>query len=281
MQNTYTPEAPLVLVGCGHMGRAMAQGWLQAGLDPASLYVIDPQALVDAPQGLACVPRANFIADTSLLSEGLTARAVVLAVKPQIMDSVLHTLKPILDHQSMIISIAAGVTLDQLARGVGFEATYVRAMPNTPAAVGAGITGFTAGVKLSTKQTEMVHTLLSATGQVVWIENEDQMNIVTAVSGSGPAYVFHMVEAMAAAGEAEGLEADTAMQLARQTLIGAARLLEHDSSVSIAEMRARVTSPGGTTAAALDVLMHKDGGLEDLMRRAVHAARKRGEDLAG
>jgi pyrroline-5-carboxylate reductase len=277
MRKDFTPENALVLVGCGHMGRAMAQGWLKAGLDPKALFIADPvarQGSVDS------VPAANYIPSLDLMPSGTQVRAVVVAVKPQIMDKVLPSLTGVINGATLIISIAAGVTLAQMARGVGADAVYVRAMPNTPAAVGAGITGVTAGPSISDADKILARELLTATGPTVWISDEDQMNAVTAVSGSGPAYVFHLVECMAAAGARQGLPEDVAMQLARQTIVGAARLMEAEADVSAADLRRRVTSPGGTTAAALEVIMHT-GGMPDLMLKAVEAATKRGEELAG
>lgn len=277
MKNAFSSDTPLILVGCGHMGRAMAQGWLAAGLAPGALHVVDPVAQAGVLPG---VPAENYVTSLEQLTSGLKVRAIILAVKPQSMEAVLPLLADLLDRETLVISIAAGVTLDQMARGIAAEAVLVRAMPNTPAAVGAGITGLTAHPSIKDDQRELARALLSATGPTVWVDLEEQMNTVTAVSGSGPAYVFHLVECMAAAGVREGLSEDVAMQLARQTVIGSARLMEAEADVPAVELRRRVTSPGGTTAAALAVLMDT-GGMSDVMRAAVKAARKRGEELAG
>jgi pyrroline-5-carboxylate reductase len=280
MKNNFSPTCPLVLVGCGRMGHAMAVGWLRAGLDPNALYIVDPDAPSLDTATLPGVPDSNLMIALGMLDKTLDIRAIILAVKPQIMEGILALLAPLVGPRTLVISIAAGVTLGQMARALGTKALLVRAMPNTPAAVGAGITGITARADMDDTDKQLAHFLLGATGATVWIEDESLMNMVTAVSGSGPAYVFHMVECMAAAGVRGGLGEETAMQLARQTLIGAARLMAVEADVPAAELRRRVTSPGGTTAAALDVLMAKDG-LADLMVQAIEAARRRGEDLAG
>ena len=278
MKDAFTPGNPLVLVGCGHMGRALASGWLKAGLNPDALYVVDPGAKAEV---LPQVPSDHFATSIDLLGKRLIAGAVILAVKPQIMDGVLPQLAALVDQTTLVISIAAGVTLGQMVRGLDGRAVSVRAMPNTPAAVGAGITGLTAGATITDQQKQLVCDLLSATGNTVWIESEDQMNMVTALSGSGPAYVLYLVEVMAAAGVRGGLSKDVAMQLARQTVVGSARLMDVEKDVPAADLRRRVTSPGGTTAAALDILMQEEGGMASLMQKAIEAADKRAEELAG
>jgi pyrroline-5-carboxylate reductase len=200
---------------------------------------------------------------------------MVLAVKPQTMAEVMGQVAQSVGRQTLVISIAAGIPLRRLQQGLG-TARIVRSMPNTPAQVGKGITG-AVGLETSDADRRLVDALLGATGEVVWFDGEGKLDAVTAVSGSGPAYVFYMVEALAVAGMRQGLEPGQAMQLARQTVIGAAALMEADpQSVSI--LRENVTSPKGTTAAALAVLMAPDG-LEMLMDRAVLAARLRSEEL--
>jgi len=277
MIDDFSKAKPLVLVGCGHMGRALAAGWLKAGLEPSALLVVDPAA---KPGLLVAVPDENYLSS----AEGLTglgaAKALVLAVKPQAMDSVLASLKTSVEAETLVISIAAGVTINQIKQGLDGCGAPVRAMPNTPVAVGAGITGLVAGGDVTPTQKQLAVKLLDAVGTTVWVGTEALMNAVTAVSGSGPAYVFYMVECMAAAGEKQGLLGDVAAKLARQTIIGAARLLEAEADVPAAELRQRVTSKGGTTAAALGMLMAKDG-LAELMEKAIEAAEKRGADLAG
>ncbi|MBV1901194.1 MAG: pyrroline-5-carboxylate reductase [Kordiimonadaceae bacterium] len=283
MQKDFTADAPLILVGCGHMGQAMALGWLAAGLNPQALYIIDPVVPGDAVAG---VPAAQLFKNADALPTGLVAKAVVLAVKPQIMNAILPTIVSFIEAESMVISVAAGVTIQQMQNGTEAEAVYVRAMPNTPAAVGAGITGVTALPTISSPNKAMACTLMEATGQAVWIAEETQMDAVTAVSGSGPAYVFHMVECMTSAGVQAGLSPDVAAALARQTVIGAGQLMASQAEIDAAELRKRVTSPGGTTAAALAVLMNEEtrtgtDGLADLMARAIDAACKRGGELSG
>lgn len=272
----FSPERPLLLVGCGNMGRALVRGWLEAGLEPAALVVIDP-ALdpADMPElaGAQVYKRAEDV------TGGMHARVMLIAVKPQVMNAVLPVLWPFIDEGTVAVSVAAGVTLAQLRRGLGGAPALIRAMPNTPAAVGAGVTGLVADAGTADTDKALADAVMQAAGKVVWFTGEDQMNAVTAVSGSGPAYVFHMVEALAAAGVAAGLPEAEATALARQTIIGAARLLEADADSPAGTLRERVTSPGGTTAAALDVLMASPG-LTDLMTRAVAAATKRGEELA-
>lgn len=277
MVQYFSETSPLILVGCGHMGRAMALGWLRAGLDAEHLYVVDPQA---TPESLPGSKADNFVASAGLLPSGIKARAIVMAVKPQVMNDALPLLALLMDDGAVVLSVAAGVTLDQMERGTGGVGTCVRVMPNTPAAIGQGISGVTAGPGISDDDRALALMLMDATGEAVWIEHEDQMDAVTAVSGSGPAYVFYMVECLAAAGVREGLPEDTAMALARQTVIGAGHLLDAETDLPAAELRRRVTSPGGTTAAALDVLMKADG-LGEVIQNAVAAARKRGAELAG
>ncbi len=276
MQDVFSVTSPLLLVGCGNMGHAMARGWLKAGLGTDRLYVLDPRA--DASR-LPGVPANHFVADAVDLPNGLKARVLVLAVKPQMMDEVLAQVASVVGADTLVLSVAAGVTLGALAQGTGARATYVRAMPNTPAAIGAGITGLAGAADITQENRDLAQQLMQAVGETVWVSDEALIDAVTAVSGSGPAYVFHMVESMAAAGTQVGLEAETAMKLARQTIIGAARLLEEEADISASELRRRVTSPGGTTAAALDVLMATESGLGELMGRAISAAHRRGQEL--
>ncbi len=276
MQHYFSSENPLVLIGCGHMGHALAMGWLNAGLKPEALFVVDPALDSACLPGLAagrCIPSIDS------LPKGSVAKAVVLAVKPQVIDGILPTLTSGLDSHSVVISVAAGVTLSQMEKGLGTECVLVRAMPNTPAAIGAGITGLTAASGISQADKDLTRTLLAACGKTVWIDDEEQMNAVTAVSGSGPAYVFYLVECMAAAGVRQGLPEDVAMALARETVIGSGKLLSSENDVSATDLRRKVTSPGGTTAAALNVLM-QEKGLPDLVLKAVTSATKRGAELA-
>ena len=270
----FTPNHPLLLIGCGNMGGALARGWLNAGLEPAAFFAIDP---ILATKKTDDLPASQIVASVGDLPNGIVPRVIVMAVKPQMMTDVLPKLKSLIGQDTLITSVAAGTTIAQYEENFG-EVSIIRTMPNTPAAVGKGITGMTANNKASSADKALAQQLLSAVGEVVWVEKEELIDSVTAVSGSGPAYVFYMIEAMAAAGVQNGLSEDVAMKLARQTIIGAGALLEA-SEDSAAELRRKVTSPKGTTAAALDVLMGNEG-LAPIVKSAVTAARKRSEDLS-
>lgn len=266
----FSDIGPVVLVGAGKMGLALARSWIAAGLPADRLVLCDP-APPDATVQLA---RANNI--RMLVSPvGVLTHVLVLAVKPQQMRQVMEDILPAVGSYTLVISIAAGVSLATLAAGLDTD-KIVRAMPNTPAQVGKGITGAVA-LKVAPNEKAAAELLLGAAGQVVWFEDETQLDAVTAVSGSGPAYVFHLVEALALAGKKQGLSEVDAMRLARQTVVGAAALLEADPAPA-GELRANVTSPNGTTAAALSVLMGPEG-MEELIDRAVAAARRRSEEL--
>lgn len=263
----------IYLVGAGKMGLAMARGWLAAGLDASALHLIDPMA------GVAAV---SFGQDHGVALVGelpkTAPRVLVLAVKPQVMAKVFPGVRDIIDAQTLVISIAAGINIAALSAGAGTQ-RVVRTMPNTPAQVGKGITGIVVGSGASSADRTLVEALLTANGEVVWLSSEADLDAQTAISGCGPAYVFHLVEAMAAAGAQAGLPADQAMKLARQTVIGAAALMEADPS-DAAKLRENVTSPGGVTAEALRVLMG-EGGFTDLMHRAVAAAIAKNRELGG
>jgi len=262
----------LVLAGAGKMGGAMLRGWLESGAAPDALCVIDP-APSDSMKALAGERGFALHADASGISG---AAVVVLAVKPQILDDAAQMLAPLMTSQPMVVSLAAGKTVDDLTTALG-DVPVVRTMPNTPAAVGRGITAAFAGENVSSDQRDLAAQLLQAVGEVVWLESEDLMDAVTAVSGSGPAYVFRLTECMAAAGRELGLPADMADALARATVSGAGELM-HQSPDSASTLRENVTSPGGTTAAALAVLMAEDG-LTPLMKKALTAARDRAREL--
>ncbi|SUZ33143.1 Pyrroline-5-carboxylate reductase [Roseibaca ekhonensis] len=259
----------IVLLGCGKMGSAMLAGWLAQGIEPGAVHVIDPNP-------------SDWLRSTGVqLNVGLPpAPAVaVLAVKPQMMGAALPQLAALGEGETLFVSIAAGTTLATLGTALGEGSPIIRAMPNTPAAVGAGISGIIGNAQVGPTHLEQAERLLSAVGEVVTLDDESQMDAVTGLSGSGPAYVFHMIEAMAQAGMAQGLSADLAMQLARATVVGAARLAD-DSPDSAATLRENVTSPNGTTAAALAVLMDDTNGLPPLMVRAIAAAADRSRELA-
>ncbi|SDQ19065.1 pyrroline-5-carboxylate reductase [Pseudovibrio sp. Tun.PSC04-5.I4] len=261
----------LVLLGCGKMGSAMLQGWLDAGVLPASVSVIDPYPS----------KWLNGLVDHGLsLNKKLPSNPAVciLAVKPQMMGDATPQVVALGGGETVFVSIAAGTTLAALESFVGAGSRVVRAMPNTPAAIGRGITALIPNSHCSAGNLGMAQELLQAVGQTVILEEEAQMDAVTAVSGSGPAYVFHLIEALAQAGAAQGLPEELAMQLAKATVGGAGQLAE-DSHDSPSQLRINVTSPNGTTAAALDVLMSEEDGLRPLLSRTVAAARKRSEEL--
>jgi len=255
----------LVLLGCGKMGSALLAGWLAAGVPAASVWVIEPNPS-DWLKGVgvhlnAGVPAAPAVA--------------LLAVKPQMMGAALPALQALGNGATLFVSIAAGTTIAAFEAALGARTPIVRTMPNTPAMVNRGITALCRNGHVSDGDMALAVALMAAVGETVILDGEHQIDAVTAVSGSGPAYVFHLIEAMAAAGEAEGLSADVAMRLARATVSGAGELA-HRSGESAAQLRVNVTSPGGTTAAALAVLMPE---LPGLMQRAVKAAADRGREL--
>lgn len=262
---------PVTLVGAGKMGMALAQGWISAGLTGKDLVLVDPQPQ-DATRAFADACGARLLGELDSTRPGI----LVLAVKPQIMGAVLEAVKVSVNSETLIISIAAGVGLTSLETGLGTN-RIVRAMPNTPAQIGKGATGAVAGKGVSQTNREAASQLLEAVGKLIWFDDEAMLDAVTAVSGSGPAYIFSFVEALAAAGVAEGLGPEDAMSLARQTVIGAAALLEADLAPA-SVLRKNVTSPNGTTAAALEVLMGTNG-LGPVLGAAVAAARARSEEL--
>ena len=262
----------LMLVGCGKMGGAMLDGWLARGLSPNDIVVAEPvEALRPRRDGLRSVASTAEVVETPEL--------VVLAVKPQSMDGVLPDLRRFADDGAVFLSIAAGKTVKYFAAHLGSTAKIVRSMPNTPAAVRQGITVATAVGGVSAAERKRCHELLEAVGQVLWADDEALIDPVTALSGSGPAYVFLLVEAMAEAGTKAGLPADMAMQLARATVVGSGELLKQ-SKEPASQLRVNVTSPGGTTAAALQVLMASDG-IQPVFDKAIAAASHRSKELAG
>lgn len=258
----------LVLLGCGKMGSALLAGWLAAGIDAKAFWVIEPNP--------TCWLRGTGV----YLNQGVPPAPAValLAVKPQMMGSALPALQALGNGNTLFVSIAAGTTIATFESVLGGQTPIVRTMPNTPAMVGRGITALCGNAHVTAAQMELARALMSAVGQVVTLTGEDQIDAVTAVSGSGPAYVFHLIETMAAAGEAQGLPADVAMQLARATVCGAGELA-FQSPETAAQLRINVTSPGGTTAAALAVLMDQEAGFPALLTRAVKAAADRGREL--
>lgn len=264
----------IVLIGAGNMGGAMLSGWLKSGIKGSEITVIDP----GPSPSMAKMISDNGATHVTAAPEGMKAGVLFLAVKPQMMDAVLPPLKSLVGPETVVVSVAAGTTLGFMAARLG-EAAMVRAMPNTPAMIGRGVTGAFANSRVSAEKRAIVHNLLKVSGPVEWVETEGDIDAVTAVSGSGPAYVFYLVECMAEAGRKAGLQADLAMRLARETVAGAGELL-HQSPDEAAKLRQNVTSPGGTTAAALSILMAEDG-MQPLFDKAIAAARKRAEELAG
>jgi pyrroline-5-carboxylate reductase len=263
----------LVLLGCGKMGSALMEGWLSHGLQPAAFTVLEPNPS----------PRLKALEAEGLrLNDDLPeAPAVaVLAVKPQMMGGALPGLAALGGGRTMALSIAAGTPIRVFETVFGPATPIVRAMPNTPAAIGRGMTALVGNAAAGEAELALAEALMAAVGDTVRLPDEAQMDAVTAVSGSGPAYVFLLVEALAEAGVAEGLAPDLAMRLARATVSGAGRLLEA-AAEEPAQLRVNVTSPGGTTAAALAVLADAGDGLPMLMRRAVAAAAVRSRELGG
>jgi pyrroline-5-carboxylate reductase len=263
----------LVLVGAGKMGGALLDGWLARGLNPKKVSVIEPQPgkAVKAltRRGLKLNPKGKVAA----------AAAIVIAVKPQTAPEAVPPLAAHVGKTTLVLSIMAGRTLGFLQKSLPPGTAIVRAMPNTPAAIGRGITVAVANARVSAPQRRLAGDLLAAIGKVEWVGDETLMDAVTALSGSGPAYVFLLAEAMTKAGIAAGLPADLASCLARETVAGSGELL-HRSALDAATLRQNVTSPGGTTAAALEVLMGP-GGFDELLTRAIAAATRRGRELAG
>ncbi len=272
--NAFSAANPVVLIGAGNMGGAMLSGWLKSGVPGSAVVVVDPGP---SPAMMSTIADAGATHVTAV-SGDLKAGVLFLAVKPQVMEAVLPAVKSVVGSQTVVVSVAAGKTLAFLEKHLG-EAAMVRAMPNTPAMVGRGVTGAFANQRVSAQQRSGVDALLRVSGPVEWVPAESDIDAVTALSGSGPAYVFYLVECMAEAGRKLGLQADLAMRLARETVAGAGELL-HQSPDDASRLRQNVTSPGGTTAAALSVLMAEDG-MQPLFDKALEAARKRAEELAG
>lgn len=264
----YINDNGLVLLGCGKMGSAMLQGWLAKGIKHSSVTILDPYPSdwvkmqgVAINTGLPCNPAV-----------------CILAVKPQMMGKALPQLQALGNGETLFISIAAGTSIASLEAALGADTPIIRAMPNTPAAVGRGITALIGNMHSTKIHMDTAEILLAAVGQTVRLDNEGQMDAVTAVSGSGPAYVFHLIETMAAAGVAQGLPPALAMKLAKTTVAGAGELAEK-SDESPAQLRVNVTSPAGTTAAALEVLMDAEIGLPKVVGDAIKAAADRSREL--
>ena len=263
----------LLLIGAGRMGGALLKGWIARKAGPITVIEPKPSAALKALARKKAIVLAAALSDV----KPQKVSACVVALKPQILKHEAPLLASIAQGGALMISVAAGTHTDLLFQAWGGHARIIRAMPNTPGAIGHGITGLYAAPGATAADRRKAVQLLSALGETIWVAKEDLIDSVTALSGSGPAYLFLMAEAMTEAGIAEGLPREQAEELARATVAGAGALLMADKSPASA-LREAVTSPGGTTAAALSVLMAKDG-LTDLMVRAIRAARKRAEEL--
>jgi pyrroline-5-carboxylate reductase len=268
-------DGPLALIGAGKMGGAMIAGWLERGLDPRLVFVQDP----GPPPEVAALLAKHNIAVHAALPAAMPAPAVLLvAVKPQVMEEVFPPVAKRAGPSTVVLSVAAGRTIASFARHLAPGTAIIRSIPNTPAAVGRGITVCCANAAVTPAQRTLATALLSAVGQVGWVDDEALIDTATAVSGSGPAYVFLLAECLAQAGVAAGLDAELARRLADATVAGSGELM-HRSGEDPALLRRNVTSPNGTTAAALAVLM-ADGGLQPLLTAAVAAAAKRSRELS-
>jgi pyrroline-5-carboxylate reductase len=271
MLKTTFAQQPLLLIGCGNMGAALAEGWLAHGLPKSHLHIVEPQL---GPRALALGANPH-----TAMPPDIAPRVVLLAVKPQMIDAAMADVAPHVGAHTVVISIAAGTSLAQMARGLAGKGHHIRAMPNTPAAIGAGISALFAQASVPEADKALAQSLMQAAGKVVWLEAEEQMAAVTALSGSGPGYIFYLLECLTRAGEAQGLRADLAQTLALETLLGSAKLALQ-SSEDPAVLRRQVTSPNGTTQAGLDVLM-SENGLGKLIHHTLDAAAKRARELAG
>jgi pyrroline-5-carboxylate reductase len=267
---------PLVLVGCGKMGGALLDGWRQRGLSGADAYVVEPDA------GLREAARERHgvvaLAEPKLLPTELAPRALVFAVKPQTMAAVLPSYETLATGGAVVLSIAAGTAIARFEVAFGPTTPVARAMPNTPAAIGQGVSVLIANANVSPAQRELCQALMAAVGVVHWIDDEELMHAITAMSGGGPAYVFLLIETLAKAGIANGLPATLAWALARGTVAGSGALAA-SSSEPPELLRRNVTSPGGTTQAALEVLM-AENGIQPLFDRAIAAGTRRSRELA-
>lgn len=266
----------LALIGAGNMGFALLEGWVGQGLQGQAVTIIEPHPSTQL-KSLCKNKGFNLFSEAQL---SVPSDAVVLAIKPQMLDASLYAAECFLHSSSVLISILAGKSIKDLSARFPLVRSIVRAMPNTPAAVGRGITGLYANDATSAEQRDLTESLIQPISLIEWLSLEKEMDMLTAISGSGPAYVFYLVETLAAAGVKLGLSSALSQKLARATIEGAGELLHQMPDVSAEELRIRVTSPGGTTAAALDILMKHDG-LSLILEQAVSAAKKRAEELAG
>jgi pyrroline-5-carboxylate reductase len=268
---------PILLVGCGKMGGALVKGWRKRGISADRIIVVEPS---EAARKAASTLGVAVLDAPPAVDSARPLAAIVLAVKPQVMGDVAPRYRALVAPSTVALSIAAGTTTANLKAFLGATVAVVRAMPNTPAAVGRGMTVLFAADGVTQAQINLAAELMAAVGDVRRVDDEALMDAVTAVSGSGPAYVFHLIEALAAAGVEAGLEPELAVDLARATVVGSGELARLSPDPP-EKLRTDVTSPGGTTEAALKVLMANPGGLKELMARAVDAAARRSKDLSG
>lgn len=275
MNDACGAPSTILLVGAGKMGLALLSGWAKLGLSGGGVSIVEPRPSAEL---LELCKRQDFRIVGA--EDAKPAEALILAIKPQMLDEAAPLLARLAPAETLLVSILAGKSVKDLSSRAPNARAIIRAMPNTPAAVGRGATGAFASEQVSARQKEAAQSLLAAVGLVEWVEREELIDAVTAVSGSGPAYVFYFVEALARAGVAAGLPEDLAARLARATIEGAGELLRAQPEVSPGTLRENVTSPGGTTAAALAVLMAKEG-LEPVLTRAVLAAKRRAGELSG
>ncbi len=263
----------ITLIGCGKMGAAMMQSWIASGLIEYA-EILDPHAPDESITQHLNVDHVTNFSDLSLDK----TQAIILATKPQIMDDVCAELKGIIPENVPVISVAAGKSVPYFQKHLGKEHSFIRTMPNTPAAVNQGITALFTPSETEEAHRSIAQSLMSVIGETLWISDEAQMDAITAVSGSGPAYVFHLIEVLAKSGEKAGLSTENAMRLARQTIIGSACLADNEPETTAETLRKNVTSPKGTTEAALNILM--DGRLQDLFDETIEAAKARSKELS-
>lgn len=273
---TISLDGTLLLAGAGKMGGAMLSGWLDRGLDPQRIVVQDPGP---PPEVAALIARHRIEVRDAPKPMPKPPAVILVAVKPQVMDQVFPPLAKLAGPETLVLSVAAGKTIASFEKHLPAGSAVVRSIPNTPAAIGRGITVCCANAHVTEAQRKTCQSLLSAIGEVGWVDDERLIDAATAVSGSGPAYVFLLAECLAEAGRAVGLDADLAKRLANATVSGSGELLRQ-SGLEAATLRQNVTSPNGTTAAALSVLMAGDG-LQPLLTKAIQAAEKRSRELSG
>ncbi len=273
MSHSSSPALSLLLVGCGKMGSALLRGWLAHGMLSRAV-IVEPSAQ-DIPKD----PHIHVINDATAIPSDFKPDVIVFAVKPQILGDVIGHYVCYASPKTLFLSIAAGKTIGFFEKHLGASAKIVRAMPNTPASIHAGITAACANSHITSEDRHKINHLLQAVGDVVWVDDEKLMNAVTALSGSGPAYVFLLIEAMTRAGAKTGLPAELAGKLARATVYGSGLLARKEPGTSAETLRQNVTSPGGTTAAALGVLMRDKDGMQKLFDEAIAAATHRGQEL--